>query len=83
MSPGPPPCQSSSTASAMASSRSKSFFSSNGRQRCSTGNSRPLTRITGAGPFADAKCFAKRSASMVAEVTITFRSGRRGRICRR
>ena len=75
--------QSSSTASAMASLRSNSFVSSNAFQRCSTGKVRPLTRITGAGPLAEAKCCAKRSASMVAEVTTIFRSGRRGRIWRR
>ena len=40
--------------------------------------SRPETWITGAGPWAAAKCAAKRSASMVAEVTTIFRSGRRG-----
>ena len=76
-------CQSSSTASQIASPRSWSRVSSNGRQRSSTGYSRPETWITGAGPSADAKCCAKRSASIVAEVTITFRSGRRGRIWRR
>ena len=54
-----------------------------GRQRCSTGNRRPDTMITGAGPWRPAKWRAKRSASMVAEVTTIFRSGRRGRICRR
>ena len=52
--------------------------SSNGRQRCSTGYSRPETWITGAGPRAEAKCAAKRSASMVADVTTILRSGRRG-----
>ena len=41
------------------------------------------TSITGAGfPFA-LKCCEKRSASMVAEVMMTFRSGRRGSSCLR
>ena len=83
MSPPPAPRQRSSTASAIASFRSWSFASSKGFQRCSTGKVRPLTMITGAGPWREAKCCAKRSASMVAEVTTIFRSGRRGRILRR
>ncbi len=37
--------------------------------------------ITGAGPAFEAKWLAKRSASIVAEVTITLRSGRRGSSC--
>ena len=41
---------------------------------------RPDTKITGAGPFDEAKCSAKRFASIVADVTMTFRSGRRGKI---
>ena len=41
------------------------------------------TMMTGAGPLRDAKCLAKRSASMVAEVTTILRSGLRGKICRR
>ena len=39
--------------------------------------------ITGAGPSLPAKCAAKRSASIVAEVTTSFRSGRLGSSCRR
>jgi hypothetical protein len=35
---------------------------------------RPDTMMTGAGPAADLKCWAKRSASIVAEVTMTLRS---------
>ena len=43
------------------------------------GNTRPETSMTGAGWPSDPKWRAKRSASSVAEVTITLRSGRRGR----
>ncbi|CFN63483.1 Uncharacterised protein [Bordetella pertussis] len=40
--------------------------------------------MTGAGRSGPAaKCRAKRSASMVAEVMMTFRSGRRGSSCLR
>ena len=47
----------------------------------STGNVRPDTSTIGAGvPEASAKCFAKLCGSIVAEVTMTFRSGRSGRI---
>ncbi len=54
-----------------------------GRYRISTGYPRPDTSITGAGEPAVAKCVAKRSVSMVAEVMISFRSGRVGsRRCR-
>jgi hypothetical protein len=36
-----------------------------------------------AGTDANSKCFAKRSASIVAEVMMSFRSGRRGSNCLR
>ena len=42
---------------------------------------RPETSITGAGMPACSKCCAKRSASIVAEVMMSFRSGRRGSNC--
>jgi hypothetical protein len=73
-SPGPVRCAS-STASTMASLRSVSFFSSKGRIA-------RLDRIQPArkprSPGAPSKCLLKRSASSVAEVTITFRSRRFG-----
>ena len=83
MSPEAWPVQSSSTASAMASFKSRSRDSSKGRHRISTGKVRPETMMTGAGPVLEAKCCAKRSASMVADVTTTFKSGRRGKIWRK
>jgi hypothetical protein len=48
-------------------------------KRVSIGYSRPETSITGA----PSKCLLKRSASSVAEVTITFRSRRLGSNCLR
>jgi hypothetical protein len=72
------PRHSSSTASAMASFRSRSRgFSSNGRQRCSTGTGAARHHDHRAPARRRPKCFAKRSASMVAEVTMT--SGRAAR----
>ncbi len=63
---------------------------STGRYRISTGYVRPDTSMTGAGvgsppgsAGAAAKCRAKLSGSMVAEVTMTLRSGRFGRMRRR
>jgi hypothetical protein len=77
-SPGPLRCAS-STASTMASLRSVrarlSFFSSwvrPGSGSVSIGCRRPDTSITGAGFAAMPKCRLKRSASSVAEVTISF-----------
>ncbi len=83
MSPGPSR-QSSSAAATIASSSSSSSSASSpavvsGRYRTSTGKTRPETSMTGAGRSGVPKWRAKRSASSVAEVTITLRSGRRGR----
>ncbi len=52
---------------------------SGGRYRISTGYVRPDTSMIGAGlPAASAKCFAKLSGSIVADVMMTLRSGRCG-----
>ena len=53
-----------------------SSSASGGRQRTSTGYVRPVTSTTGAGPWGVAKWAANRAASIVADVTITFRSRR-------
>ncbi len=63
----------SSIASATCSAVLVSPRSGGGRQRTSTGYARPSTSTTGAPP----KCSAKRAVSIVAEVTISLRSGRR------
>lgn len=48
------------------------------RGEISTGKVRPDTSSTGAGTPSEAKWVAKRCRSMVAEVTMSLRSGRRG-----
>ncbi len=52
-----------------------------GRYRISTGNVRPVTSITGGTVSSWVKWRAKRSVSIVALVTMTFRSGRCGSSC--
>ena len=86
MSPGPSRHRSSAAATIASSSSSSSSASSSPRRRA--GDSaprpdtlRPDTSITGAGCRSAPKWRAKRSASSVAEVTITFRSGRCGSSC--
>ena len=76
------PC-STSRSSLGSPSSSSEISETSGRYRTSTGYVRPETSTTGASTPPTEKCREKLSGSIVALVTITLRSGRRGSSCLR